>query len=146
MMQAHFVYYLHDAESGVLLYIGRSLDPERRRRAFKSRTGIETVLGLSQRFLVYKRAEEAELKAIKDHWPPYNKKLVSTSGMLGHPHRDSAKERSDEFREKMKRLNKGRVTSTETKQKLSQVAKGKPKSPETRERMKLAWILRKERK
>lgn len=78
-----YVYYLLDPETLELLYIGRSHRPQVRCNAFKSKYGIDCVIGISQRFSDFERACKAEVMAIKKHWPPYNKHLVSSKGRFG---------------------------------------------------------------
>ncbi len=115
----HYVYYLRDAVTDELLYIGRSNKPQNRKASFIRRTGMSVVFGIPQRFTDFDKACDAELKAIKRHQPPYNVKLISSNGRLGH-------QCSPEYREKLSIALKGRIGtmtgkqhSAETKNKIS---------------------------
>lgn len=79
----HRVYYLFDPETDQLLYIGRTCNLRERLRYFKKRTGISPVLGVCQRFTDFDEACAAELRAIENHHPKLNRRMISTRGFLG---------------------------------------------------------------
>lgn len=82
-MVVHKVYFLHHAVTGDLLYVGRTVNVQRRVRAFTKRTGIVPAVGPCMRFTDFKRACETELRCIRECRPPFNKQLVSSPGTLG---------------------------------------------------------------
>jgi len=137
----HYVYYLHSL-SGALLYVGRSIKPERRLYLFQRRTGIQATLGLCQRHSTLKNACIAELAAISKHKPPMNKVLVSSTGNFGMK-RESM---PTALRCKIGNANKGKVKSPETIEKLKIARKGKQPnlgrtvSTETREKLRIAGL------
>ena len=140
----HHVYYLLDANSLELLYIGRSVNPEGRRRAFANRHKVDVVLGVCQRFSNLEPACRAELAAIEKHWPRYNKRLISAAGFLGHSHSSKARSRTDAFRRRMSQVQLGKTIPESQRKLLSAALKGKPKSEATKQRMREAWASRKQ--
>lgn len=127
----HKVYYLDHPVTGELLYIGRSLNPRQRRRAFESRTGIKAVLDLCQRFTDFEAAQRAEVQAILRHRPPFNKIAVSGRGTLGHA-------MAEETRTKLSHAHMGKVLSDEHKANIGAYQAGKPKSTTHREHIRAA--------
>lgn len=138
----HYVYYLLDPVHGGIIYIGRSVDPEKRWKDFYRRTGVKTELGLYQRFTIFSRACEAELGAIMKHKPPYNQRLVSSAGHLGVPLRDETRQRisqalagrpvSQEHRDQLSASMKGRVNhwiTPEIQAKAALARMGKKRGP-----------------
>ena len=135
-----FIYYLHDAVTGELLYIGRSSNPKRRQAAFHALHHVLTEMGEKQRHSDFASACQAELEAIARHRPPYNKILASSPGATGYKHsmtalvamsEAAAKPKSEQTRQKMRK-----PKTEEHKKNMS-----KPKSPE--HRAKLALVLKK---
>lgn len=141
----HKVYYLLDAETHQLLYVGRSPNPQERLYRFRAVHHREVILGICQRFKDFKEAQEAERSAIKRHAPPYNRKVMSATGMLG-------KTQSPETREKIRHSLTGGKRSPEMRARVSAYRKGRPTntgkkwSPEVRARMSAAAKLREEKK
>lgn len=133
-----FVYYLHEAATNELLYIGRSSQPEGRRQSFERKLGRPVVFGPFQRFSDFEKACRAELLAIAEHWPPYNKYLTSSRGSFG-----AARQQSEATKLKISKTKrgvpnpklKGRVFSEESRKKMSESAKGKKLSEATRAKM-----------
>lgn len=141
----HKVYYLLDAATEELLYIGRSPHPQQRLYRFRAKHGREVTLGLCQRYRSFAAAQEAERAAIKKHAPPFNKKVMSATGMLG-------KTQTAETRAKIQSALIGGRRSDQTRQRVSQARKGRPTNlgkkwpPEVIARMSAAAKLREERK
>ena len=79
---SHYVYRLLD-QHGDVIYIGRSLTPERRRWLFQHRRGIPVRLGQMERYSDFDQACAAELRAIARMRPRFNKILASSPGNLG---------------------------------------------------------------
>jgi len=124
-----YVYYLHCAETGELLYIGRSDNPKGRQRAFHDLHHKLTVMGMKQRHSTFEAACAAELTAIARHRPPYNKLLASGAGAFGYKHTPEALARMRSAASKPKseatRKRMSQPKSEETKAKMR-----KPKTPE----------------
>ena len=141
----HKVYYLLDAVTEELLYIGRSPTPLERLYRFRAKYKREVILGPCQRFVFFEQAQTAEREAIRRHQPPYNKKIMSATGMFG-------KKQTAETREKIRQSLLGGKRSAETRARVSLARKGRPTntgkkwSPEVRARMAVAAKLREERK
>ena len=147
-MTTHYVYRLFDPATNALLYIGRSLHPDRRQRAFTKRTGITVTLGKLEAFDGFEAAKHGELKAIAENWPPYNRKLQSSRGNLGivpsAEHRQKVSEANkgrkmtETQRADYSRRFKGKVVSAETRAKLSASKMGQKPTDEARKNMSLA--------
>lgn len=120
-----YVYYLHCAKTGQLLYIGRTDRLKQRQRAFHDLHHVLTTMGETQRHSTFEAACAAEVAAIAKHQPPYNKVAMSSPGAYGYKH-------TDEARAKMLAAAK-KPKSEATKQKMR-----KPKSPETVAKMRQA--------
>lgn len=134
-----YVYYLHCAATGQLLYIGRSDRPKQRQAAFHALHHVLTEMGLKQRHSTFEEACAAEVKAIEKHRPPYNKLTCSSRGALGYRH-DAARinrisEAASYPRSEATKLKMSKPKTEETKAKMR-----KPKSPE--HRAKLAAVLK----
>ena len=154
----HYVYYIWNLDEDLLLYIGRSINPEDRLRDFIRREGISAVLGQTHGFTNMEDACRAELQAIATHWPPYNRSLVSSRGgwgiskpmdpsvaekiraaHLGRPNSDIHNERIARARKGMKFTQehcfnmslsrKGKKPTAETRAKLSASRLGKKRGP-----------------
>lgn len=121
----YYVYYLHCAKTGELLYIGRTDRLKQRQRAFHDLHHVLTTMGETQRHSTFEAACAAEVEAIAKHRPPYNKVAMSSPGAFGYKHTDNAKGRMLVAAKKPK--------SEAMKQKLR-----KPKSPETVAKMRKA--------
>lgn len=137
----HYVYFLYHPD-GMLLYIGRAVDPKKRCAHFMYREGVMAELGKVLEFDDLEEAQRTELRAIADLWPPYNKSLQSSRGHLGHKHPEERKQRIGE-------KHRGKIVSEESKQKLRITIAGRPSStkgrvygPEVIERMRAAARLR----
>lgn len=136
----YYVYYLLDPGTGDLLYIGRSHRPRTRQLYFEKRTGLSTVLGVSQRFSSFEEACAAELKAITRHHPPWNKSVQSSNGRYGHKgHRIS-----DWHKNQISLTNRARVLTPEHKLRISASLRGKTLGPETRAKIAAANIGKKQ--
>lgn len=157
---SHYVYFLFRKGSNELLYIGRSNEPERRRKHFQARTGIEVEPGVPLRFSSLEKASAAELRAIAKYRPPFNRLDISSPGFLGRSHSAEARARigapkkggriDEEQRAKISAACKGRAPTIgftgrkhaeESRRKLST----RVISAETRERMSAAQKARQER-
>lgn len=130
----HYVYYLMDAATGELLYIGRSNNPKHRRFAFMKRTGREVIFGISQRFADFARSQAAELKAIKEHRPPFNKHLVSSPGNLGSVALLGRK-LTAEHKQKIGAASLGHPVTAEVRAAIAAKLLGHPVSEETRRKI-----------
>lgn len=141
----HKVYYLFDAVTDELLYVGRSPHPQERLYRFRSVHKREVYLGPCQRFADFGKAQEAERVAIQRHQPPYNKKVMSATGMLG-------KRQTIETRKKIQASLIGGKRSAETRARVSAARQGRPTnsgkkwSAEVKAKMSAAAKLREERK
>lgn len=151
-MTPFYVYYLLCPESGSILYIGRSHNPQARHKAFERRTGVRTELGSCQRHSTFERAQEAERLAIERHRPLHNKKVMSARGMFGHTHDEATKRAigdkhrgktmTEESRAKLRASIQGRTSafkgrrhSDESKALLRQRATGRAHTEESRKKM-----------
>lgn len=132
--RTHYVYYLH-GQDGRLLYVGRTLNLKRRRKAFEVRTG----LSVSQTSIVcasFAEAQAMELAEIARLWPPYNKRLASGIGLLGLTlsedarRRISARGRSQANIDALRKANTGRALTEKQRAALRQ--HGKPMLPHVR--------------
>ena len=108
----HFVYWLFDPETSELLYIGRSHQPDRRKRDFERLYERKTVAGVHHRYQRLEDAQDHELAVIQKHRPAYNKKLTSSPTSLGMVRAPA----SLETRAKMRTAKLGRKLSEEHKQ------------------------------
>lgn len=79
----HYVYWLFDATTSELLYIGRSHEPARRKRDFERVYGRPTISGGLNRYTHLEDAQVHEIEMILRHWPPYNKRAVSSPASFG---------------------------------------------------------------
>lgn len=120
----HFVYSLFDPETGDLLYVGRSHDPARRKKDFERLYERKTVSGVCNRYSSLDDAQEQELKLIKKHKPPYNKKITSSPTSLGKPRKPA----SLETRAKMRAAKLGRKLTEEHRQNI-RASGGKNRRP-----------------
>lgn len=114
----YLVYYLLDATSGQLLYVGRSDHPKRRKAAFERKHGIAVNFGVPQRHAELEEACRAERRAILQHKPPYNKIVSSAPGRIGIAN-------TPERRQQISRMNAGRPLTEEVKQKISAALMGR---------------------
>lgn len=119
----HYVYYLLDPESLDLLYVGRSNDPANRQRDFHRKKGRQTVMGLCQRHSSFELACAAELRAIRQHRPPFNRIEVSNKGGLGHTV-------TQEHRDKIRGAQAKRVRSADERARIRASLTGRPTPPE----------------
>lgn len=82
----HFVYFLAASLDGPVIYVGRSLDPNKRLYNFKWRNNLPlTVLKSTVAYKTLEEAQEAEKVAIRNLQPIHNLRVVSSSGRLGQP-------------------------------------------------------------
>lgn len=125
-MKMYYVYYLKQAQTGALLYIGRSHDPKGRQRDFHKRYKVQTVMGICQRHSTFEAACSAELKAIARHQTSFNKKMISSPGNYGRPLSEGQKKR-------ISQRNKGHRHTLESKAKMSATKKLNPMSQAGRE-------------
>lgn len=125
----HYVYYLLEPKTFNLMYIGRGLKPEVRQQAFARRHGVQTIMGICQRYSDFESACKAELIAIKKHRPPYNKSIQSSSGRFGKV----GVPISDWHRAQLSKAHTGRVVSAETRQKKRLAALGHKHSQTTKD-------------
>ena len=141
-----YVYYLHAADSGELLYIGRSDKPVKRQAAFHKLHHVFTVLGVCQKHSSFENACAAELAAIQKHRPPYNKYIVSSVGAFGHRHSVEALEKIAQVARKPK-TSATRQAMRKPKSEKHKEAMRKPKGPEHQaklaEHLKVARLCRK---
>ena len=120
-----YVYYLHST-SGVLLYIGRSINPIGRKASFERRTGITSFLGVCQRHSKLEDACKAEVQAIKKHRPPHNIYVASSPCRMG-------KVNKPEHNEAIRSALTGIKRSKETRLKISLAQVGRPRTPDSPE-------------
>jgi len=137
---AFFVYYLLDPASQDLLYIGRSHRPKVRHLDFQRRTGRLATLGVCQRFSTIDQACSAELVALAKHKPPFNKRLASSTGRLGH----RGATISEWHRQQVIKSRKGRTVSEETKDRTRASMLGKKLSEETKQKIREANLGKKQ--
>ena len=93
----HVVYYLLDDSSSVLLYVGRSFEPARRKREFENRLRIKTQIILTTEMFL-KAAQELERLEIAELLPPFNRRIASSPSMLDRKHSNATLEYLKEFR------------------------------------------------
>lgn len=129
-----YVYYLSDPESGELLYIGRSKDPEVRLKAHIRRFGRPLVMRFARRCETLREARWLELDEIRAHWPPLNKTATSSPGNEGN-------RASPETRAKMSASHKKAWREKTRTLPAPEVAR-RPKTPEHRERIRQALVGR----
>lgn len=110
----HYVYWLYDAVTNELLYIGRSHEPDRRKRDFERLYERSTVCPLRNRFEQFEDAQAHELAMIRKHRPPYNKRIASSPASLGKTRPPT----SDATRAKMRAAKLGRVLTEEHKRNI----------------------------
>lgn len=140
----HFVYWLFDSEDHDLLYIGRTFQPERRKRDFERLHQLKTISGVSNRYSRIEDAQAHELQMIKLHMPPYNKKVASSPASFGIKRGPP----SEETRAKMRAAKLGGKLTEEHKQKIglagmgNQRRLGTKQSKETRAKMSASHLLR----
>lgn len=134
----HYVYYVFCSLTGALLYIGRSHQPERRRRDHQARFDRPLRLGLSQRFKDLGKACEAERDAIRRHDPPLNQRIASSPSSFGQV-------MSAETRAKLAKAQTGRKHSDASRERRRQSLMGHPVSDESRLKMKAAQQARRRR-
>lgn len=83
MASFHYVYFLRHVE-GLLLYVGRSRDPEERLRDFIRREGdLNVVLEEVFEYEDIHVAAAAERELIRAYRPPYNIYVSSSLGAFG---------------------------------------------------------------
>ena len=129
----HCVYYIFDLDEEILLYVGRSIEPEARLQGFMYRESISAVLGKVTVCDSFEAACSLELAEIQRLRPPYNKWMASNAGFLGRKH-------SPASRRKISESLRGRVCTPEARAKQSETVRGRVKSPE--HRAKIAASLR----
>ena len=117
------IYYLFEGEA--LVYIGRSENPEKRRKEHQRRFGLELRLGLTQRHSAQASAMLAETVAIREHQPRLNKTQCSR-GSHKHP---------EEVRQRISQAKLGHLTSRETKDKIRRSVTGFKHSAVAREKI-----------
>lgn len=141
-----YVYYLLAADTGDLLYIGRSPEPKRRKAAFQKLHHVLTVMGTCQRFSTFEDACRAEVKAIQKHRPPFNRQVVSSPGAYGYKHSPAAIAKAAAAASKPKSP-EARAAMRKPKDEKHKAAMRKPKSPEHKaklvEQLKKARLKRK---
>lgn len=131
----HKIYYLFCSLTGALVYIGRSPDPEKRRRDHQRRLGRPLNFGecLFQRFRYLADAAVAERAAILRHRPELNKRVASSFGSWGQPaSAESRRKQSIARRGKPRPSLQGVKQSPEHVEKGRQARLGKPRSAETK--------------
>ena len=140
----HFVYWLFDPQTEELLYIGRSHEPDRRKRDFERLYQRKTHSGLSNRYSRIEDAQVHEFQMIKKWMPPYNKRVASSPASFGKK-REPA---SQETRAKMRAAKLGKKLTEEHKQKIGQAGLGNKHrlgdkhSKETKAKMSASHLLR----
>lgn len=136
-----YVYYLLDPETKCILYIGRTNDVSARVRAFVAKYQISVKLGLCQRHSGFEGACAAELKAIAEHCPFYNKNLVSSLGNYGRKHTEESKQL---MRTALVGKSPTRAGAVNSEQHRARIAKGsKNKTEEYRRKLSIALTGRK---
>lgn len=121
----HYVYYCYEPNfPSVVVYVGRSFDPERRRASAELRYGIHLEMRLSSAMYSVRKACELERVEITRLAPRFNEYVGSALSMLDKHHSDAAKA-------KMSAAHKGRFVSAETRAKLSAVKLGVPQKKHT---------------
>ena len=134
----HKIYYLFCSMTGLLVYIGRSQDPEKRRRDHQRRLGRPLNFGdrLFQRFSSLADAAVAERAAILWHRPELNQRVASSFGNTGQTaSAESRRKQSIARRGKQRPEILGVKHSQEHVEKCRQAKLGKPRSAETKARI-----------
>lgn len=111
----HCVYWLFDPATKELLYIGRSHEPDRRKRDFERLYERKTFFGTHNRFTQLEEAQEHERLMIQKHQPPYNKRIASSPSNLGMKRPPV----SEATREKMRAAKAGKKLNPEHKAAIS---------------------------
>lgn len=134
------VYYLRDAKTGELLYVGRSHKPGQRMAAFKKLTGCDVVFGPFQRFADFEEACKAEIRALHLHNPLHNRRLASGAGRTGK----FGYSLSEKHRKRLSEVHAGKVVSAETRAKTSAALRGRSVSLEARVKISAANVGKKQ--
>jgi hypothetical protein len=137
-MPLHCVYQLFSSTvPHTLLYVGRSVNPQRRQRDHERRLGVKTVLRVWRKHFELEKACLSELWLIKETCPVYNRRMVSSKGNID-------KSVSDELRALLSKVHTGFKHLEESKLRMSKAQKGRTVSREAREKLRAVHLGKKQ--